>query len=902
MRVAVTVGLLLAATARCIDALTPPKPATTVQAKAAVALKASASAFSDVPELRPPSAIYTNAVDVSVAKAALSPLRTFVLGVLSGAHIAFGAYLLLSVGGASPALASANPGLQKILCGVFGLPFGLMMTVIGGGELFTGNTAFLTTGVVEKKVALRDLAKNWIMSYVGNFVGALALAALVFHAGTLGDGTAAAVTAVTKTSLPAGTAFLRGVLCNWLVSMAVYMASGCSSAASKMVVIFFPISAFVALGLEHSVANMFLVPLGILRGAKVTYADFLLKNLLPVTLGNIVGGAGCVGLGYAAAYGSLFARAASAARGVTAAAPGSYKVMNIRGGFTALPRASARGVASATALCDAKTGSSFLPAAALERAQAGNNVEKIKQKKDPTEVWTDVYEYARAIREGQTNWEDIAADEIDVRIKYAGMFHRKKATPGKFMMRCRIPNGIVTSDDMRFFAASVRPYGPDLGVVDITTRQNIQLRSPPLEDAVEILKGLQARGLSPIQSGLDNLRNMVGSPVAGIDPHEIYDTRELARKIDHWYTNNGVGNPEWANMPRKFNIAISGTRDDFSHTHINDIGLQAVPHAVTGKMGFNVVLGGYISIKRAAEAIPMGAWVPEEDAFDFCRAVLRLFRDEGARGDRQKTRLMWLIEEKTLPVFTDMLAQELATYKGLSAPYQFEPPQAHAGEWAHGHRKVVGVHKQRQAGRSWVGVHVPMGRLSADECEEVAALADKYSAGEVRFTVEQNVLLPNVADDDVAALLQEPAFTKAGARLSTGPSNVYGHAVSCTGAQFCPLAISETKLPLDVIFRRLDAVVETPTPLRIHATGCPNSCGQVQVADIGLMGAPAKKANAAGEMKAVSGVNIFVGGQIGEHGHLVLEPTVKGVPMTEEDLVPALAKIIVEKFGGKMKA
>jgi ferredoxin-nitrite reductase len=846
-------------------------------------------------------------VEVSVAKAALSPLRTFVLGVLSGAHIAFGAYLLLSVGGASPALAAANPGLQKILCGVFGLPFGLMMTVIGGGELFTGNTAFLTTGVVEKKVAVRDLVKNWVVSYLGNFVGALLLAVLAFHAGTLGDGPAAAAAAVTKTSLPAGTAFLRGVLCNWLVSMAVYMASGCSSAASKMVVIFFPISAFVALGLEHSIANMFLIPLGILRGAKVSYADFLLKNLLPVTLGNIVGGAGCVGLGYAAAYGSFLSRVASVARGAAAAvgakpaaASGSYKVMNIRGGFTVRP-AAARSQSRAAPLCAVPTGTSFLPAEAQERAQAGNNIEKIKQKKDPTSVWTDIYEYARAIREGQTNWEDIGADEIDVRVKYAGMFHRKKATPGKFMMRCRIPNGIVTSDDMRFFAASVRPYGPDLGVVDITTRMNIQLRSPPLEDAVEILKGLQARGLSSIQSGMDNLRNMVGSPIAGIDPHEIYDTRELARKIDHWYTNNGMGNPEWANMPRKFNIAISGTRDDFSHTHINDIGLQAVPHAVTGKMGFNVVLGGYISIKRAAEAIPMGAWVPEEDAFDLCRAILRLFRDVGARGDRQKTRLMWLIEEKTLPVFTDMVAQELASYKGLSAPYKFEPPQAHAGAWEQGHRKVVGVHKQKQAGRSWVCVHVPMGRLSADECEEVAALADKYSAGEVRFTVEQNVLLPNVADEQVAALLQEPALTKAGSRLTINPSNVYGHAVSCTGAQFCPLAISETKLPLDAIFRRLDAVVETPTPLRIHATGCPNSCGQVQVADIGLMGAPAKKANAAGEMKAVSGVNIFVGGQIGEHGHLVLEPTVKGVPMTEEDLVPALAKIIVEKFGGKMK-
>ena len=220
------------------------------------------------PELRPPKSMYSNVVDISVGKAALSPLKTFLLGVLSGCHIAFGAFLVLAVGGACPAIANANPGVKQILSGAFGLPFGLLMTLLAGGELFTGNTAFLTTGVVEKKVDWKDLLKNWIFSYAGNFVGAMMLAKLAFLAGTLGDGPAAVATAVAKTSLSSETLFVRGLLCNWLVSMAVYMASGCSSAASKAIVIFFPISAFVALGLEHSVANMFLIPLGIMRGAK----------------------------------------------------------------------------------------------------------------------------------------------------------------------------------------------------------------------------------------------------------------------------------------------------------------------------------------------------------------------------------------------------------------------------------------------------------------------------------------------------------------------------------------------------------------------------------------------------------------------------------------------------------
>jgi ferredoxin-nitrite reductase len=202
--------------------------------------------------------------------------------------------------------------------------------------------------------------------------------------------------------------------------------------------------------------------------------------------------------------------------------------------------------------------------------------EKVKLKKDPTEIWTDIYDWAAAIREGKTNWEDIASDDMDIRVKYAGMFHRKKATPGKFMMRLRIPNGIIGSEHMRYYASVVRKYGPEIGVVDITTRMNIQLRGMPLEDGGDILKGLQALGQTSIMSGLDNLRNMVGSPIAGIDPLEMVDTRELCRQIDSWYSGNGVGNPEWCNMPRKFNIAISGTRDDFSHTHINDIGFQVL--------------------------------------------------------------------------------------------------------------------------------------------------------------------------------------------------------------------------------------------------------------------------------------------------------------------------------------
>jgi formate/nitrite transporter len=246
------------------------------------------------PELKPPPALYQGAVAAGAAKAAAPFAKIFKLGIVSGCHIGFGAYLALTVGGACPGIAAENPGLQKIILGAFGLPFGLIMTLVTGGELFTGNTALVTAAKMEGKTSTSDLMKNWSASYIGNFVGSLILAYLAFKSGTFGGSPAPVAVATAKCNLAFDVAFVRGILCNWLVCMAVYMASGCSSMIGKMTAVWFPISAFVALGLDHSVANMFIIPLGMLRGAEITMKQFLMGNLLPVTLGNIVGGALCV--------------------------------------------------------------------------------------------------------------------------------------------------------------------------------------------------------------------------------------------------------------------------------------------------------------------------------------------------------------------------------------------------------------------------------------------------------------------------------------------------------------------------------------------------------------------------------------------------------------------------------
>jgi len=257
-------------------------------------------------DLKPPAAIYEGAVAAGAAKASASWAKIFKLGIAAGCHIGFGSYLAITVGGACPQIAEANPGLQKIIFGAFGLPFGLIMTLVTGGELFTGNTALVTASAMEGKTTSAELIKSWVASYAGNFVGSLILAYLAFKSGTLGTAPASAAIATAKCALSFETAFVRGILCNWLVCMAVYMASGCASLAGKMVAVWFPISAFVALGLDHSVANMFIIPLGMMRGANVSIYDFLMKNLLPVTLGNIVGGALCVMGIYGSAFGKWF--------------------------------------------------------------------------------------------------------------------------------------------------------------------------------------------------------------------------------------------------------------------------------------------------------------------------------------------------------------------------------------------------------------------------------------------------------------------------------------------------------------------------------------------------------------------------------------------------------------------
>ncbi|NET27576.1 ferredoxin--nitrite reductase [Okeania sp. SIO1I7] len=506
----------------------------------------------------------------------------------------------------------------------------------------------------------------------------------------------------------------------------------------------------------------------------------------------------------------------------------------------------------------------------VERQEKLNKFEKFKAEKDGLAVKTELEKFANI------GWEAIDKTDRDHRLKWLGVFFRP-VTPGKFMLRMRMPNGFITSQQMRVLAEIVQRYGED-GSADITTRQNLQLRGIRIEDIPEIFRRFEQVGLTTVQSGMDNVRNITGSPVAGIDADELYDTRELVQQVQDMITGNSKGNPEFTNLPRKFNIAIAGCRDNSVHAEINDIAF--VPAYKNDKFGFNVLVGGFFSAKRCAAAIPLDAWVEPNQVVAICRAILEVFRDNGSRGNRQKSRLMWLIDEWGLDEFRSKVEQQMGQTLEKEAPKD---------EIIWEKRDHIGVYKQKQPGLNYIGLHIPVGRLYADNMFDLARLAEVYGNGEIRLTVEQNAIIPNVPESRIEPFLGEPLLEK----FSINPQPLTRAVVSCTGAQFCNFALIETKNRAVAMVKELEAELSMPKPVRIHWTGCPNSCGQPQVADIGLMGTKARK-----DGKMVEGVDLYMGGTVGKDAKLG-SCVQKGIPC--EDLKAILRNLLIENFGAQPK-
>jgi ferredoxin-nitrite reductase len=441
------------------------------------------------------------------------------------------------------------------------------------------------------------------------------------------------------------------------------------------------------------------------------------------------------------------------------------------------------------------------------------------------------------------------------------------------MVRLRVPSGILTSAQLQTLGYILRDFS-DVQQLDITTRQNIELRGLRIEDILAINERLENAGLTTIQSGMDNVRNIVGSPVAGLDPNEVIDVRPLVQEIQDVLTSCGQGNFEFSDLPRKFNISITGDRENSAHAEINDIGF--IPAEQQGLIGFNVLVGGVLNSQRATAALPLDCFVLPEQVAPLCMAILRVYIKHGARESRQKARLIYLLEDWGIARFRAEVVAILGTEIAPAASREFID---------YDKRDHIGVHPQKQAGHFFVGLHVPIGRMFYPEVLEVARLAELYGQGEIRFTVEQSLLIPHVSERLLAHLFEEPLLKK----FSPDPDPLLRGLVSCTGAQFCNLAIIETKERALKLSQILADELDLPLPVRIHWSGCPNSCGQPQLGDIGLVGGKVKFNG-----QAVDAVDILLGGKVGRESQFG-EVVYRGVPCSE--LAQVLKTILIERFG-----
>ena len=457
-----------------------------------------------------------------------------------------------------------------------------------------------------------------------------------------------------------------------------------------------------------------------------------------------------------------------------------------------------------------------------------NKIEQIKSEKDGLDVGADIPRFAAlgvaAIPEGDLE-----------RLKWWGVFVRKH-TPGHFMMRIRIPNGLSRAGQLRTLGALANEYGR--GLADITTRQQLQLRWLTIAEVPTVLERLQAVGLVTLQTGMDNVRNVVGCAVAGLTRNELFDASPVARA----FTQAFVGDRAFTNLPRKFNVAVTGCRDNCTHTETQDLAL--VPATRGDVVGFNVLVGGKNGSGGYRIATPLDAFVEPEDAAALCRAVVLLFRDHGARDARNKIRLAFLVDDWGPARFRATLEARLG----------HELARAGADARLAKSSDHVGIFRQKQDGLNYAGLLVPVGRLTGDQLIELGRLAERYGTGDVRFTADQNVIVPHVPDTKIGNLTAEPLLKV----LRYDPSEIMRGLVSCTGIEFCNLAVIETKSRALQIARTLESKVHRSQPIRIHWSGCPAGCGNHTVADIGLLGT---KVNVDG--KPVDAVDVFVGGASG---------------------------------------
>ncbi|HEY1804461.1 MAG TPA: NirA family protein [Terracidiphilus sp.] len=439
--------------------------------------------------------------------------------------------------------------------------------------------------------------------------------------------------------------------------------------------------------------------------------------------------------------------------------------------------------------------------------------ERWKHDQNPLDIWDKLLTHANENKAP-------AADDV-FRFKFHGLFYVAPAQDS-FMVRLRIPGAVLTAHQMRGLAKLAAECGP--GRADITTRANLQIRELEPKDITRVLTSIQAIGLSSRGSGADNIRNITASPISGIDPTELFDVAPLADAMGHYIFNSR----DLYGLPRKFNIAFDNGGAISVLADTNDIGFVAVRVAegrsVPAGLYFRVLLCGITGHKQFAQ--DCGILLRPDQTVAVGAAIVRVFNENGDRTDRKKARLKYLVDRWGVEKFLEEIESRLAFPLIHFAAEDCEP-RATINRAGH-----IGVHPQKQPGLSYIGVSVPVGRLPVEQMLAVAEIAERFGNGQIRLTVWQNLVIPNIAAEQLEAA--KAALLAAGLSFKAG--TVLSGTVACTGNQGCRYAATDTKTHAVALANMLDGSFNILQPVNLHVTGCSHSCAQHYVGDVGLMG------------------------------------------------------------------
>ena len=516
----------------------------------------------------------------------------------------------------------------------------------------------------------------------------------------------------------------------------------------------------------------------------------------------------------------------------------------------------------------------------LREGQTLNKVERIKQARHPLEVRQAIID---------TYSKDLSAmDEVPgevERLKWVGIYPQKQGGDA-FMMRVKIPGGVLTPEQTEVIGgiASDFAHGPTPNphfgnnFLDLTTRQDVQMHWIRMQDVPEIWRRLEGVGITTVQACGDSARNVLCCPVSGLDHDEVIDAFPVAQAISAYFT----GNREYANLPRKFKISVTGCLEDCAQAEINDIGMLPA-RLEDGTLGFNLRVGGGLS-DGPRMASDIDVFVRPEEAVEITRGIAQVFGELGDRENRWTARMRYLVQELGPEGFREELEKRVSVDL---TPAGEDLTKRYRGDH-------VGVHPQKEDGSRtaqeaiaptfYVGLNVPVGRMSGEQFVEAGRLAGEYGHG-VRLATDQNLIITSVPEERLDDLLAEPLLE----RYSPNPGAFERGVVACTGSEFCRFGIVETKVRAVEWAREMEERVGDigQEAVRMHFSGCSASCAQPQIGDIGFRGETAKTREA-----IVEGVDIGLGGSLGKDAAFI--DWVEGAKPAEE--VPDALVGVFERF------